>query len=137
MIDRILGRIQVFRCLDIVFENSYSGFRDKLILEKNSSANLKYPLHRTAIRTLLISGGMNYKEMYNETTGTETSDKNIINYSSSLLFQNIDRIFLGGYMQALTNADDEKSRARIVPRLTEITKPVIAARPVTRVAWKS
>ena len=39
--------------------------------------------------------------MYNETTGVETSDKTIENYSTSFLFQNIDEILLGGYMQAL------------------------------------
>ena len=65
------------------------------------TANIKYPLLRSAIRTLLISGDYNYKDMYNETTGVETSDKTIENYSTSFLFQNIDEILLGGYMQAL------------------------------------
>ena len=65
------------------------------------TANAKYPILRNAIRALLISGGYNFKDMYNETTGVETSDKNIENFNSSLLFQNIDNIYLGGYMQTV------------------------------------
>ena len=67
------------------------------------SVNVKYPLLRSAIRALLISGNYNFKDMYNETTGVETSDKTIENYSSELLFQNIDNILLGGYMQTVLN----------------------------------
>ena len=59
------------------------------------TANIKYPLLRSAIRTLLISGDYNYKDMYNETTGVVTSDKTIENYSTSFLFLNIDEILLG------------------------------------------
>ena len=65
------------------------------------TANAKYPILRRAERALLISGGYNLKDMYNETTGVETSDKTIESFDSSILFQNIDNIFLGGYMQAL------------------------------------
>ncbi len=65
------------------------------------TVNAKYPILRSAERTLLILGGYNLKDMYNETTGVETSDKIIESYDSSILFQNIDNIFLGGYMQAL------------------------------------
>ena len=46
--------------------------------------------------------------MYNETTGVETSDKSINNLKTSLIFQNIDKIYLGGYMQGIityTNGD--------------------------------
>ena len=64
------------------------------------SANLKYPLHRTAIRTLLISGNYEHKEMYNETTGSTTSDKNISTIGTKFTLTNIDKIFLGGYMQS-------------------------------------
>ena len=64
-------------------------------------ANVKYPLLRSAERALLILAGYNLKDMYNETTGVETSDKIIESFDSSILFQNIDNIFLGGYMQAL------------------------------------
>ena len=64
------------------------------------SANIKYPLIRSAIRSLLISGDYNFKDMYNETTGVVTSDKSISNYSTNFIFQNIDKILLGGYMQA-------------------------------------
>ena len=56
---------------------------------------------RTAIRTLLISGNYEHKDMYNETTGVETSDKNISNLGTKFTFQNIDKIFLGGYMQSV------------------------------------
>ena len=65
------------------------------------SVNMKYPLIRNAIRTLIISGNYDNKNMYNETTGVETSDKNIENLSTSILFQNVDAIYLGGYMQSL------------------------------------
>ena len=65
------------------------------------TANVKYPLLRSAERALLILAGYNLKDMYNETTGVETSDKIIESFDSSILFQNIDNIFLGGYMQAL------------------------------------
>ena len=65
------------------------------------TANVKYPLLRSAERALLILVGYNLKDMYNETTGVETSDKIIESFDSSILFQNIDNIFLGGYMQAL------------------------------------
>ena len=65
------------------------------------TVNAKYPILRSAERALLILGGYNVKDMYNETTGVETSDKIIESYDSSILFQNIDNIFLGGYMQAL------------------------------------
>ncbi len=65
------------------------------------TANVKYSILRTAERALLILAGYNLKDMYNETTGVETSDKIIESFDSSILFQNIDNIFLGGYMQAL------------------------------------
>ena len=65
------------------------------------SANMKYPLIRNAIRTLIISGNYDSKNMYNETTGVETSDKKIENLSTSMLFQNVDAVYLGGYMQSL------------------------------------
>ena len=65
------------------------------------SANIKYPALRSAIRSLLISGDYNFKDMYNETTGVVTSDKTISNYSANFIFQNIDKILLGGYMQAV------------------------------------
>ena len=65
------------------------------------TANVKYPLLRSAERALLILAGYNLKDMYNETTGVETSEKTIESFDSSILLQNIDNIFLGGYMQAL------------------------------------
>ena len=72
------------------------------------SANINYPILRNAIRSLLILGGFENKSMYNETTGVETSDKSIYNLKTSLIFQNIDKIYLGGYMQGIityTNGD--------------------------------
>ena len=39
--------------------------------------------------------------MYNETTGVVTSDKSISNVRANFIFQNIDKILLGGYMQAV------------------------------------
>ncbi len=72
------------------------------------SANINYPILRNAIRSLLILGGFENKNMYNETTGVETSDKSINNLKTSLIFQNIDKIYLGGYMQSIitfTNGD--------------------------------
>ena len=72
------------------------------------SANINYPILRNAIRSLLILGGFENKSMYNETTGVETSDKSINNLKTSLIFQNIDKIYLGGYMQSIitfTNGD--------------------------------
>ena len=72
------------------------------------SANINYPILRNAIRSLLILGGFENKNMYNETTGVETSDKSINNLKTSLIFQNIDKIYLGGYMQGIityTNGD--------------------------------
>ncbi len=72
------------------------------------SANMNYPILRNAIRSLLILGGFENKNMYNETTGVETSDKSINNLKTSLIFQNIDKIYLGGYMQGIityTNGD--------------------------------
>ena len=41
------------------------------------TANIRYPLVRSAIRTAIISGAYNFKDLYNETTGTVTSDKSI------------------------------------------------------------
>ena len=38
--------------------------------------------------------------MYNETTGSITSDKNISTIGTKFTFTNIDKIFLGGYMQS-------------------------------------
>ena len=72
------------------------------------SANINYPILRNAIRSLLILGGFENKNMYNETTGVETSDKSINNLKTSLIFQNIDKIYLGGYMLGIityTNGD--------------------------------
>ena len=72
------------------------------------NVNIKYPLLRSAIRSLIILGGYNFKDMYNETTGDETSDKNIENFSASMMFQNIDKYYLGGYMQSsITHAYGE------------------------------
>ena len=67
------------------------------------NVNINYPLLRSAIRSLIISGVYNFKDMYNETTGAETSDKTIENFSANMLFQNIDKFYLGGYMQSSIN----------------------------------
>ena len=47
-------------------------------------------IFRGAIRSLLISGTYDYKDMYNETTGVETSDKTINSYGAKISFQNIE-----------------------------------------------
>ena len=65
--------------------------------------NINYPILRNALRSVLISSNYNFKDMYNETTGVETSDKNIESLNASLLFQNVDDYFLGGYMQSIVS----------------------------------
>ena len=63
------------------------------------SGSLKYPLYRTAQRGFFLDGSYDKKYLYNETTGSITSDKELENYGLGFTFQNTDNFITTGFSQ--------------------------------------
>ena len=63
------------------------------------TGSLKYPLYRTAQRSFFLDGSYDKKYLYNETTGSITSDKELENYGLGFTFQNTDNFITTGFSQ--------------------------------------
>jgi hemolysin activation/secretion protein len=70
---------------------------------ENANLNLKYPIYRSAAESLLTNFNYDKKYLYNTSTGSVTSDKELSNYNLGFAYQKIDQIFGGGFTQANIN----------------------------------
>ena len=61
--------------------------------------NLKYPIYRSVSKTLMTNINYDKKYLYNTTTGSVTSDKEVDNYTFGITAQQIDSFFGGGFTQ--------------------------------------
>ena len=61
--------------------------------------NLKYPIYRSVSKTLMTNINYDKKYLYNTTTGSVTSDKEVDNYTFGITAQQIDSFFSGGFTQ--------------------------------------
>ncbi len=67
---------------------------------KTWNVNLRYPLIRTRKQSLYLTGSYDRKDFYNESFGTETSDKQLDIATIGLNLKYNDRIWGGGYTLA-------------------------------------
>jgi hemolysin activation/secretion protein len=70
---------------------------------ENANLNLKYPIYRSSAESLLTNFNYDKKYLYNTSTGSVTSDKELDNYTLGFTYQKIDQFFGGGYTQANIN----------------------------------
>jgi hemolysin activation/secretion protein len=70
---------------------------------ENANLNLKYPIYRSSAESLLTNLNYDKKYLYNTSTGSVTSDKELDNYTLGFTYQKIDQLFGGGYTQANIN----------------------------------
>jgi len=70
---------------------------------ENANLNLKYPIYRSSAESLLTNFNYDKKYLYNTSTGSVTSDKELDNYTLGFTYQKIDQLFGGGYTQANIN----------------------------------
>src|SRR6056300_63971 len=63
------------------------------------STSIKYPLYRTAKRSFFVDGSYDKKKLYNESTGTVTSNKELDNYGLGFTLQNTDEFITAGFSQ--------------------------------------
>jgi hemolysin activation/secretion protein len=70
---------------------------------ENANLNLKYPIYRSSAESLLTNFNYDKKYLYNTSTGSVTSDKELDNYNLGFTYQKIDQLFGGGYTQANIN----------------------------------
>jgi len=70
---------------------------------ENANFNLKYPIYRSSAESLLTNFNYDKKYLYNTSTGSVTSDKELDNYNLGFTYQKIDQLFGGGYTQANIN----------------------------------
>lgn len=66
---------------------------------RNWTYGLKYPLYRTAMTSLSLGGGYDWKSNYNESDNTAVSDKQIDVYNANLTLEHVDRVLGGGFSQ--------------------------------------
>ena len=70
---------------------------------ENANLNLKYPIYRSSAESLLTNFNYDKKYLYNTSTGSVTSDKELDNYTLGFTYQKIDQFFGGGFTQASIN----------------------------------
>ena len=70
---------------------------------ENANLNLKYPIYRSSAESLLTNFNYDKKYLYNTSTGSVISDKELDNYNLGFTYQKIDQFFGGGYTQANIN----------------------------------
>jgi hemolysin activation/secretion protein len=70
---------------------------------ENANLNLKYPIYRSSAESLLTNFNYDKKYLYNTSTGSVTSDKELDNYTLGFTYQKIDQLFGGGYTQTNIN----------------------------------
>ena len=70
---------------------------------ENANLNLKYPLMRSVAEAVIVNFNYDKKYLYNTSTGSVTSDKELNNYNFGLTYQKTDQFFSGGFTQANFN----------------------------------
>ena len=66
----------------------------------NWSANVKYPLHRTAEKAWFVGGGYDWKSIKSSASGVRTANKNLYSYKLNTSGQLIDKVLGGGFTLA-------------------------------------
>jgi len=66
---------------------------------RNWTYGLRYPLYRTAMTSVTVNGGYDWKSNYNETSNAAVSDKQIDVYNANLTLEHVDRLLGGGFSQ--------------------------------------
>ncbi len=66
---------------------------------KNWTYGLKYPIYRTAMTSLSLAGGYDWKSNYNASAGVASSDKKIDVYNANLTLDHVDKVLGGGFSQ--------------------------------------
>ena len=62
---------------------------------ENANLNLKYPIYRSSAESLLTNFNYDKKYLYNTSTGSVTSDKELDNYTLGFTYQKLDQFFGG------------------------------------------
>lgn len=68
---------------------------------RNWTYGLRYPLYRTSMTSLSISGGYDWKSNYNESANQAVSDKFLDVYNTNLILEHVDKFLGGGFSQAM------------------------------------
>ena len=83
------------------------------------STTLKYPMYRTAKRSFFLDGSYDKKKLYNETTGSVTSNKELDNYGVGFTFQNTDEFITAGFSQlSFTQTFGDLDLSKVASSLT-------------------
>lgn len=83
------------------------------------STSIKYPLYRTAKRSFFVDGSYDKKKLYNESTGTVTSNKELDNYEIGFTFQNTDEFITAGFSQlSFTQTYGDLDLSKVASSLT-------------------
>jgi len=83
------------------------------------STSVKYPLYRTAKRSFFVDGSYDKKKLYNESTGTVTSNKELDNYGLGFTFQNTDEFITAGFSQlSFTQTYGDLDLSKVASSLT-------------------
>ena len=86
-------------------ELNYGLFKELLTDPKSTgkgesyNANVKYPIFRSGLNSLMVSANYDKKKSVSTATGITTSDKVLDNYNAGLTYQNTDQLFGGGFTQ--------------------------------------
>ena len=83
------------------------------------STSVKYPLYRTAKQSFFLDGSYDKKKLYNETTGSVTSNKELDNYGLGFTFQNTDEFITAGFSQlSFTQTYGDLDLSKVASSLT-------------------
>jgi len=83
------------------------------------STSVKYPLYRTAKQSFFLDGSYDKKKLYNETTGSVTSNKELDNYGLGFTFQNTDEFITAGFSQlSFTQTFGDLDLSKVASSLT-------------------
>ena len=83
------------------------------------STSVKYPLYRTAKQSFFVDGSYDKKKLYNETTGSVTSNKELDNYGLGFTFQNTDEFITAGFSQlSFTQTYGDLDLSKVASSLT-------------------
>jgi len=83
------------------------------------STSIKYPLYRTAKRSFFVDGSYDKKKLYNESTGTVTSNKELDNYGLGFTLQNTDEFITAGFSQlSFTQTYGDLDLSKVASSLT-------------------
>ncbi len=74
----------------------------------NWNANLRYPMYRTATRAAYVGATYDWKNSYNVTDGSTTSDKHTDLYGINLTLENADRFGGAGFTQVVAGVSSGK-----------------------------